>query len=693
MQNRRAWWVLGCVILAAASCGAPRPLAGGEDASIDADPGFGLELVAGDLGGGGNVDGTGAAARFRAPLGVAVDSAGTVYVADEPNHTIRKITPGGIVTTLAGSAGLPGRIDGVGAAARFTNPFGVAVDGAGNVYVADTGNDAIRVVTPVGDVTTLAGGSLGSGNGTGTEAQFDGLSAVAVDAAGNVYVADTGNHTIRKVTAAGVVTTLAGLARAAGSTDNTGAAARFRSPSGVAVDAAGNVYVADTGNQIIRKVTAAGVVTTLAGQPGMAGAADGVGSAARLRAPFGVAVDQAGTVYVADQFNDTVRKITAAGVVTTLAGSSGVPGNADGAGAAAGFSGPHGMAVDQAGSVYVADTRNATIRKITAAGDVTTLAGSSGRGSADGVAGAARFDDPAGVAVDSAGTIYVADSDNNSLRRISAAGIVTTLAGRVGVFGSEDGTGADAQFTFPSGVAVDSAGLLYVTDVGNATIRVVTPTGAVTTLAGVGGMQGSTNGTGPAARFVLPHGVTIDGAGNVYVADQEDHTIRKVTATGVVTALAGSAGALGSNDGTGASARFNTPSGAAVDSAGNIYVADTNNHTIRKVTATGVVSTLAGRAGKPGSADGTGADARFNVPLGVAVDSAGNVYVADFGNATIRKITPGGVTTTVAGTAGVSGIRFGAVPQFGAPEALAIVGDSLVIADTHAIVLLRHGAR
>ncbi|MBI4884482.1 MAG: hypothetical protein HY826_10570 [Actinobacteria bacterium] len=313
-----------------------------------------------------------------------------------------------MVTTLAGSTS--GSAE--GALAQFAFPAGVAVDAAGNVYVADFSNNLIRKITAAGVVTTLAGSTSGSADGTGAAAQFFTPRGVAVDTAGNVYVADTNNHRIRKITAAGVVTTLAGST--SGPADGTGAAAQFSSPRGVAVDTAGNVYVADTGNHRIRKVTAAGVVTTLAGST--AGFADGTGAAAQFSVPSGVAVDTAGNVYVADTSNHRIRKVTAAGVVTTLAGST--SGSADGTGAAAQFSFPFGVAVDTAGNVYVADSINNLIRKVTAAGVVTTLAGST-FGYLDGIGAAAQFSTPTGVAVDAAGNIYVADSDNNRIRKIN----------------------------------------------------------------------------------------------------------------------------------------------------------------------------------------------------------------------------------------------------------------------------------
>ncbi|HEY9173926.1 MAG TPA: NHL repeat-containing protein [Verrucomicrobiae bacterium] len=321
--------------------------------------------LAGLAGSAGSTDGSGGDARFDFPWGVAVDDTGNIYVADAGNSTIRKMTPAGVVTTLAGLAGYRDSSDGTGSAARFNSPYGVAVDSTGNVYVADTWNHTVRKVTPAGVVTTLAGlaGSLGSADGTDSDARFDQPSGTAVDSGGSVYVADRGNNAIRKVTSAGRVTTLAGLAGSSGTTDGTGSAARFNGPFAVAVDIAGNVYVADKANHTIRKVTPAGVVTTLAGLAGSYGAADGTGSAARFYQPYGVAVDMAGNVYVADRGNHTIRKVTPAGVVTTLAGLAGSLGSADGTGGAVRFYRPYGVAVHSDGNLYVADSENNTIRK------------------------------------------------------------------------------------------------------------------------------------------------------------------------------------------------------------------------------------------------------------------------------------------------------------------------------------------
>jgi sugar lactone lactonase YvrE len=233
-----------------------------------------------------------------------------VYVADTYNYTIRKVTTAGVVTTLAGSAGNSGSVDGTNSTARFLQPWGLAIDSDGNLYVAEYGNHTIRKVTPAGVVTTIAGNpsTPGSADGTNTTARFNFPTAVTVDNSNNVYVADAANHTIRKVTPAGVVTTVAGSAGISGSTDGTGSSARFNNLNGVVVDGAGNLYVADNANHTIRKVTPAGVVTTLGGSPLVSGSDDGTGNTARFKNPHNLAVDSAGTLYVTDYLNSRISK-------------------------------------------------------------------------------------------------------------------------------------------------------------------------------------------------------------------------------------------------------------------------------------------------------------------------------------------------------------------------------------------------
>lgn len=325
--------------------------------------------------------------------------------------------------------------------------------------------------------------------------------------------------------------TFAGLADDAGSADGPAAAARFFHPTGVGLDRAGNIYVADLGNHTIRKITPSGVVSTVAG-PGsfhVRGYADGTGSAVRFNHPSGVAVDSFGNVFVADMGNNVIRKITPNGLVSTFAGMYLQSGKADGVGSAARFAAPHGITIDAADNLYVADVALFNIRKITPAGQVTTIAGLAyNRGSADGTGTDARFDTPRGVAVDGAGNLYVADTDNETIRKIDRAGRVTTLAGLAGSSGSEDGTGSSARFERPHGVAVDPAGNVYVADWLGNTIRKITPGGVVTTVGGFAGdfSHGSTDGIGRVARFDTPKGVAVDSAGQLYVADYANSTIR-----------------------------------------------------------------------------------------------------------------------------------------------------------------------
>jgi sugar lactone lactonase YvrE len=314
-------------------------------------------------------------------------------------------------------------------------------------------------------------------------------------------------------------------------------------------------------------------------------------------------------------------------LVTTLAGS-GSDGAADGAGTAAEFNSPRGVAIDSGGNVFVADRFNHKIRKITSDGVVTTFAGSGSIGSADGMGTMASFSYPSGVAIDSIGNLYVADRSNHKIRKITSTGVVTTLAGS-GVQGSADGAGVASSFRTPLGVAVDSAGNVFVADSGNHKIRKITSTGVVSTLAGSGSI-GSADGMGAMGSFRYPNSVAIDSNGNVYVADRSNHKIRKITSTGVVSTIAGD-GSIGAVDGAGLAASFSFPEGIAVDSNGNIYVADSENDKIRKITSTGLVTTLAGFE-EGGSADGTGTAASFNLPTGVAVDGSGVVYVADLIN-------------------------------------------------------------
>jgi sugar lactone lactonase YvrE len=613
-----------------------------------------VSTLAGTYNSGGFADGTGTPVKFHNPTSVAIDAAGNLFVADYVNNRIRKITPAGAVSTFAGS-GVAGFADGMGTAAQFSGPEGVAVDAAGNLFVADSGNNSIRKISASGVVSTLAGSTQGYADGLGAAAKFHYPSGVAVDAAGNVFVADLANNSIRKITASGMVSTFG----------NYGV---FNQPSSVAVDSAGIVYVADQFSHSIRKITN-GFVSSFAGGSITGGYTDGVGFAARFNRPRGVAVDASGNVYVADYNNRLIRKITASGVVTTFSGSAPT------------FY-PQGVAVDAVGNVYVADRDNSLILKITAAGTVSTLAGTT-QGYGDGTAPAPKFYYPTGVAVDAAGNIFVADNGNHRIRKITASGVVSTLAGSTQ--GYADGLGAAAQFKSPNGVAVDVLGNVYVADNGNHRIRKITASGVVTTFAG-SGIGGYADGLGIAAKFYYPSGVAIDAGGNVYVADAQNGRIRKITSAGVTSTFAGS-GAQGFADGIGTAAIFNGPTGVALDAGGNVYVADHWNNRIRKITAAGEVSTLAGQ-GTWGYADGIGTTSQFRDPYGVTVDAGGNLYVADARNNLIRKITTLGMVSTLAGSTEGYADGIAAEAKFNLPSGVAIdAAGNVFVADTTSCVI------
>jgi len=486
----------------------------------------------------------------------------------------------------------------------------------------------------------------------------------------------------------GTLSVFAGVPVGAGNVDGLAAGAGFGQPTDVAWDGNSALYVTDSTNNTIRKITtgANSVVSTFAGQPGQSGTSDGTGLKVTFNNPSALSVDSTGNLYVADTGSNTIRLITAAGVVSTIAGKHGtLAGSTDGKGQAARFNSPYGIAVDRTNNlIYVADSYNHTIRKITPTANpaggtdylVSTFAGTaSKKGSTDATGASARFTEPTGLAVDTFGNVYVADSGNNIIRMITPAGVVSTLAGTAPVVtvvngtttvsdnhGAANGKGPAASFSNPYKLSVDGSGNVYVADMGNHAIRMITSDGTVSTLAGLVGNPGFADGGPLEARFSQPFAVAADASGHVFVADTGNKILREIASGPVVSTIAGTASPSGNHDAAGMDARFNNPGGLAVDADGYTYLADSGNNSIRKITPAGVVSTFVnGQSG-------------LSNPAGVALDKDGNLYVANSGDHTIRKITPAGVVSILAGSPGQSGVvdATGDAARFNAPSGVAV---------------------
>jgi sugar lactone lactonase YvrE len=613
---------------------------------LDASTGI-LTLVAGNGTPGFSGDnGPATNAQLNSPGGVAVDSAGNVYIADTNNQCVRKVT-NGVIATVAGN-GTPGSAgdNGPATSAQLYKPRGVAVDSAGVLYIADQFNFRVREVSN-GLITTVAGGGSSlADNVPPTSAELNYPMGVAIDSADNLYIAVASDNfvpgLIREVSN-GVITTVAGGGSSLA--DNVPAtSAQLGNLLGVAVDSADNIYIADAVNERIRKVSN-GVIATVAGSGAPFFSGDnGPATSAQLWYPQGVAVDSAGNLYIADTLDNRIREVSN-GVITTVAGGGTCCFSGDnGPATSAQLYNPEGVAVDSAGNVYIADSNNYRVRKVSN-GVIATVAGNGtrnldpGSSGSNGPAVSVQLSSPEGVAVDSAGNLYIADSWSGIL---GLSWVSTGLLYKVsnGVI-----TPVTAALNSPSSIAVDSAGNLYVADTMNNRILEIS-NGVITTAAGNGtlGFSGD-NGPATSAQLASPQGVAVDSAGTLYIADFNNYRVRKVS-NGIITTVAGNGvwGFSGDN-GPATSAQLSGPWGIAVDSAGNLYVADTMNNRIRKVSG-GVITTVAG-GGSSGLGDnGPATSAQLYSPEGIAVDAAGNVYIADVGTNRIRILSPTGSSCT-----------------------------------------------
>jgi sugar lactone lactonase YvrE len=822
-----------------------------------------ITSVAGDgpFGTVGGFSGDGGAATnagLNNPIAVALDGAGDVFVADLYNGRIRKVDTNGIITTVAGIG--PFGYSGDGGTATNANlsyACDVAVDGCGNLFIADLYNYRIREVGTNGIITTVAGNGMQGFSGDGgaaTNAELNYAGGVAVDNAGNLFIADSSNNRIRRVDTNGIIRTVAGNGTAGYSGDGGAATnAQLSGPGSVAWGAAGNLYIADGANQRIRMVDANGIITTVAGNGTVGYAGDGgAATNAELNSPANVAVDSAGNLFISDFWNYRVRKVDSNGIMTTVAGNGTYPAYSGDGGAAtnAVVNGPRGLALDSARNLFIADYYNNLVRRVgdlptltltnintnnlggysvvvaNAGGSVTssvavlnmppyivsppvnltllegcsgvmsvtaqgpgplsyqwslnatniigatnatyalnqvstnsaglyavtvtnafgsvtsasatlnvvfisepptgqivtagttvllsvslsspaafsyqwqldgtnlptsgllaTIAGNGTQGySGDGGAATnSQLRSPFGVTADATGNVFLTDGNNQRIREVGTNGIITTAAGNgTPGYSGDGGAATNARLYAPYGVAVDAFGNLFIADTENYRIRRVTTNGVITTVAGNGtpGYSGD-GGAATNARLYAPKGVAVDAFGNLFIADIGN--IREVSTNGVITTVAGNATIGFSGDGGAATnARLNMPNGVAVDTFGNLFIADTGNNRIREVSTNGFITTVAGNGALGYSGDGgTATNARLYAPSGVAVDAFGDLFIADAHNNRIREVTTFGLVTTVAGngTIGYSGDGSEAInARLNMPSAVAVdtAGDLLV---------------
>lgn len=614
------------------------------------------------------------------PAGVAVDASGNVYIADTVNQLIRKVNTSGIMTTIAGTGTIctsstsPCGDGGKATSAMFNAPSAVAVDSSGNVYVADSGDNRIReIAASTGLISTIAGSGVACANPTSacgdgkaaTSAQLNYPLGVAVDRLGNIGIADTGDRRIRAIQAGKTtIFTYAGTGNPcnlqAGCGDGGPASkATLTSPTQLAVDTLENLYIADGPENRIRKINSNGSISTLAGTGNQGFGGDGgVPKAATLDLPRGVAVSSNGNLYIADSGNQRIRSIVK-NVINSLAGG-GLGGDGS-ASTSAILGGDHAVAVDSAGNLYIADSANNRIREVSPGnppGNITTIAGTGAAGySGDGKAATqATLNSPYGLAIDASNNIYVADSLNAVVRLISTSGIITTIAGngqacQSGSSCGDGGPATQANLSEPTAVALDSAGNLYISDYLGNRVRMVNPSGIISTVVDSSGMPCASptqpcGDGGPAtnAHLLGPFGLAVDSSNNLYVADEGDNRIRVVNTSGIINpyAFTGAVGDTG-DAGSALTATFTAPQNLTMDARGNLFVASAAFYVIRRIDApTGTMDTIAGHIGDPTQfgygGDGNISTKSFLNNFGMVIDPNDNLYVADGGNNRVRNI-------------------------------------------------------
>jgi Abnormal spindle-like microcephaly-assoc'd, ASPM-SPD-2-Hydin/NHL repeat len=615
-------------------------------------------------------------ANLYNPQGVAVDAAGNYYIASFNQHRIFKVNTSGTITVVAGNGvgGYAG--DGVvgGAAnASLYHPYAVTVDATGNLYIADQYNCVVRKVSTANTITTIAGVAgqctYSGDGGLGTSADLYYPSGVALDSSGNLFIGDNNNCRVRKlILSSDIISTYAGTGTCGYSGDGGSAVnAELYTPTGVSTDSTGNLFIADTSNCVVREVIkGTNKISTVAGNHtcGYSGDA-GLATAAELNQFHAVSVNSAGTIVtLADYYNQRVRQFTVGGNINTVAGNGtacqGVCGEG-GVATSAEIYYPDGIAQTSTGTYYIGNNYNYVVDSFTVGGNLNLVAGNHSYNLETLINGAppqgVEINYPFGVIDDSSGNIYFNDSHNFVVRElVKSSNLVNIFAG-TGTYGytGDGGPATSADLTYNYGVGKDSSGNVYIADSSNCLVRVVNSAGNISTFAGLVvtnpqcGFSGD-GGAATSAKLYQPYGIAVDSHSSVYITDYSEHVVRKVT-SGTITTIAGIGGLAGysGDGGPASSALLNSPEAVAVDSAGNVFIADTNNCRVREISATtGIINTVAGNGTCNFSGDGLAIDNGVEYPQGVVVDANDNLFIGDYSNR-VRWVSPSGIMTTVAG--------------------------------------------
>jgi uncharacterized protein (TIGR03437 family) len=599
--------------------------------------------TAGFSGGGGPAT----AAQLDSPAGLVLDSSGNLYIADQGNNRVRRVTPAGIITSIAGN-GNPGVSGDGGPATTATvgQPQCLAFDTAGNLYISQPNDNVVRVMSPDGKINTFAGNGkpgFGGDGGRAVNAMFFAPTGLATEKGGSVYVVDRQNDRVRKIDPQGVITTVAGIGKF-GFTGDGGLAtsATLSSPVGVALASDGTLYISDTNNNRIRAVSpSSGIIKTVAG--GGTSFLDGSASLANLELPFGISIDRQDNLLMGLFAGRQVRRMTPAGAISSIAGLQPAVSAGDNIPAAsAPLLDPWGVTLDAAGNVYIADYTDSRIREVSPAGAIGTFAGNGLLAiSADGTP-ATLFGIPRGVAFDKLGNLYATSGTVLAVYRITPNGILTRVAGGGPGFSGASGTALSAALRSAYSLSFDPSGNFYISETTANRIWRVNPAGAMTVFAGTG-QPGYSGDGGAATNAVLtyPYQVAFDAGGSAYIADSGNHCVRKVSPDGTITTIAGT-GILGisGDGGPAASAQLSSATGLAFDASGNLYLGD--GARVRRIDAsTGIISTIAGTGQFGFSGDGgLATNATLSGVLYLFVDSSGSIYLTDQGNFRIRKLTP-----------------------------------------------------